>query len=154
MTMPTLNNRIDMTMKRNLGPVALALCLASVGGGAMAQGRNGGGFPELQTGEAIYKGVCQGCHMPDAKGAAGAGMYPALAGNKKLGAKAYPALVIVKGQKAMPEFGTTFSDAQVAGVVNYIRSNFGNSFPDAITPDEVKALRPARAGGGTVAPPG
>lgn len=24
-------------------------------------------FP-MQGGEAIYKGVCQGCHMPDAKG--------------------------------------------------------------------------------------
>ena len=35
-------------------------------------------FP-FDGGEAIYKGVCQGCHMPDAKGAVGAGAYPALA---------------------------------------------------------------------------
>jgi mono/diheme cytochrome c family protein len=149
----TINKRTQTMMRRVLRPLALALCLASAGGAAMAQGR-AGGYPDLVTGEAIYKTICQGCHMPDAKGASGAGMYPALAGDKKLTAKAYPALVIVRGQKAMPEFGTSFSDAQVAGVVNYIRTNFGNSFPDAITAEEVKVLRPARAPAGTVRPPG
>jgi mono/diheme cytochrome c family protein len=149
----TINKRTQTMMRRISGPVALALGLASVGGAAMAQGR-AGGYPDLVTGEAIYKNICQGCHMPDGKGAVGAGMYPALAGNKKLAAKAYPALVIVRGQKAMPEFGTAFSDAQVAGVVTYIRTNFGNSFADTITPEEVKALRPARAPTGTVRPPG
>ena len=149
----TIKKRTRTMMLRAFGPLGLALCLASVGGAAMAQGRTGG-YPDLVTGEAIYKNICQGCHMPDAKGAVGAGMYPALAGDKKLAAKAYPALVIVKGQKAMPEFGTSFNDAQVAGVVNYIRTSFGNSFPDAITPDEVKLLRPARAPTGTVKPPG
>jgi mono/diheme cytochrome c family protein len=145
----TIKKRTRSMMRRTLG---LALCLVSVGGAALAQGR--GGYPDLTTGEALYKGICQGCHMPDGKGAAGAGMYPALAGDKKLTAKAYPALVIVRGQKAMPEFGTAFTDAQVAGVVNYIRTSFGNSFPDAITPDEIKVLRPARAATGTVRPPG
>ena len=80
--------------------------------------------------------------MPDAKGAVGAGAYPALAGNPRLGSAAYPAMVIVRGQKAMPSFGG-LSDAQVADVVNYIRSNFGNHFDDKITPETVKALRPA-----------
>jgi mono/diheme cytochrome c family protein len=90
--------------------------------------------------------------MPDAKGAVGAGMYPALANNKKLGAKAYPALVIVRGQKAMPEFGTAFSDEQVANVVNYVRTHFGNTYTDAVTPAEVKPLRPTHAGGNVSAP--
>lgn len=111
-------------------------------------------YPDLTTGEALYKGICQGCHMPDAMGAKGAGAYPALAGNKRLGAKVYPALVIVRGQKAMPEFGSSFSDEQVANVVNYIRSHFGNSFADTATPDEVKAVRGPPRAVGTVAPPG
>jgi mono/diheme cytochrome c family protein len=128
-------------MWRALTATALTLGLTSIAGAALAQGF-GGGYSE-QTGEAIYKGICQGCHMPNAKGAVGAGMYPALAGDKKLGAKAYPVLVILKGQKAMPAFGPEFSDTQIANVVNYVRSNFGNSFPDSVTPDEVKALRPA-----------
>ena len=38
----------------------------------------------FQGGKAIYSHVCQGCHMVDAKGAVGAGRYPALARNAKL----------------------------------------------------------------------
>ena len=151
--MNTLNGKPSMTA-RALKAAGLALTFAAVAGAAHAQrgGRNAA-YPE-QTGEEIFTGLCQACHMPDGKGAQGAGMYPALAGNKKLASKAYPALVIVRGQKAMPEFGTSFTDAQVAGVVNYIRASFGNGFPDAITPDEVKLLRPARAPTGTVRAPG
>ena len=81
-------------------------------------------------------------------------MYPALAADKKLGAKAYPAMVVVRGQKAMPSFNGLLSDTQVANVVNYIRSNFGNSYADPITADEVKALHPAKADAGAVRPPG
>jgi mono/diheme cytochrome c family protein len=143
-----INNR-DLPMSRRATVfLSLVLGLSAVSGAALAQG---GAFAE-QTGEALYKGICQGCHMPDGKGAAGAGAYPALAGDKKLVAKAYPALVIVRGQKAMPSFAA-FSDVQVANVVNYIRSNFGNSFPDTLTPAEVKPLRPSVAAG-DVRPPG
>ncbi len=118
----------------------LGLCLSS---GAYAQGAGGGrfGFTE-QGGEAIFKNVCQGCHMPDAKGAVGAGMYPALAKNPKLETAGYPVAVIVNGQKAMPAFGGMFSDQQVADVVNYTRTHFGNNYKDKVTPADVKAARP------------
>ena len=145
------NHRTSPMMRRVLAVSVLTLGLASISGAAFAQ--RGGAFSE-QTGEQIYKGICQGCHMPDAKGAQGAGMYPALAGNKKLAAKAYPALVVVRGQKAMPSFNGLLSDTQVANVVNYVRSNFGNSYADTITADEVKALHPAKADSGAVRPPG
>ncbi len=101
----------------------------------------GGGPFLMQGGEAIYKGVCQGCHMPDAKGAVGAGMYPALAKNENLETAAYPIGVIVKGQKAMPALGAFFSDAQVADVVNYIRTHFGNKYKDKVKPEDVKLMR-------------
>jgi mono/diheme cytochrome c family protein len=101
-------------------------------------------FPQ-QTGEAIYQGICQGCHMPSAMGAVGAGAYPALAGDKKLVSGAYPALTVIRGRKAMPAFGPQLSDAQVAAVVNYIRTNFGNHYTDPVTPEMVKALRPPPA---------
>jgi mono/diheme cytochrome c family protein len=119
--------------------LGLALGLAALSGPVRAQGF-GGGYSE-QTGEALYTGICQGCHMPGAKGAVGAGAYPALAGDRKLAAKAYPVLVVLRGQKAMPEFGSALTDGQVANVVNYVRSHFGNSYTDPVTPDEVKALR-------------
>ncbi len=120
--------------------LGLVLGLTAPAGPALAQGFGFGGYSE-QTGEALYTGVCQGCHMPDAKGAVGAGAYPALAGDRKLTAKAYPMLVVLRGQKAMPEFGSSFTDAQVANVVNYVRTHFGNSYKDAVTPDEVKTMR-------------
>jgi mono/diheme cytochrome c family protein len=97
---------------------------------------------EAQGGEAIYKEVCQGCHMPDAKGASGAGMYPALAANPKLASKAFPVFIVINGLKAMPSFGNLLSDRQIADVVGYTRTHFGNAYPEVVTPDDVKALRP------------
>jgi mono/diheme cytochrome c family protein len=94
-----------------------------------------------QGGEALYEEICQACHMPDAKGASGAGAYPSLAGNLKLASKAYPVFVVVNGLKAMPPFGEMLGDQQIADIVNYTRSHFGNGYTDAVAPDEVKALR-------------
>jgi mono/diheme cytochrome c family protein len=134
-----------MAMKADLRVgLALASLLAFCAGGVSAQEMFSGGFKQ-QTGEAIYRGVCQGCHMPDAKGAVGAGAYPALANNPNLASPVYPAVVIVNGQKAMPAFGGYFSDDQIAAVINYVRSNFGNHYADKITPDQVKSVRPAKA---------
>src|ERR1700733_13199917 len=79
-----------------------------------------------QGGEQLFANVCQGCHMPDAKGAVGARTYPSLAGNKKLEAGGYPIYIVVRGQRAMPAFGAMMSDEQVAAVVNYLRTHFGN----------------------------
>ena len=49
--------------------------------------------------------------------------------------------VITHGQKAMPSFGTLLNDQQVADVVNYIRTNFGNKYKDKVKPEDVKAQR-------------
>ena len=97
-------------------------------------------FP-FQGGEAIYKGVCQGCHMSDAKGAVGAGAYPALAKNENLETAAYPVSIVLKGKKAMPFLGMQLDDQQVADVVNYVRTHFGNKYRDKVKPEDVKALR-------------
>jgi mono/diheme cytochrome c family protein len=95
-----------------------------------------------QSGEQLFANVCQGCHMPDAKGAVGAGIYPSLAGNKNLEAGGYPVYVIVRGQRAMPPFGIMMSDDQVAAVVNYLRTHFGNDYKDAVTAEDVNVVRP------------
>jgi mono/diheme cytochrome c family protein len=55
-----------------------------------------------QTGEKLYANVCQGCHMPDGKGAVGAAAYPSLANNRKLAASRYAVQAVVNGQRAMP----------------------------------------------------
>jgi mono/diheme cytochrome c family protein len=119
--------------------IALASAMA-FGGVAVAQDFPFGHFDE-QTGEAIWQGICQGCHMPNAQGATGAGAYPRLAGDPRLASNLYPTMMVLNGQRAMPSFGGSLSDAQVAEVVNYLRTHFGNHYKDAITPEQVKALR-------------
>ena len=95
-----------------------------------------------RDGEVIYRTVCQSCHMAAAEGAVGAGAYPVLANDPKLAAAGYSVLVVVNGSKDMPPFGALLDDEQVAAVVNYVRSHFGNSYPDIVSPVDVKSPRP------------
>jgi mono/diheme cytochrome c family protein len=92
-------------------------------------------------GEAIYRNVCAGCHQPAATGAVGAGAYPALAHNEKLAVAGYPVALVLHGQKAMPPFGAFFTDRQVADVVNYVRTHFGNRYDDEVDEAAVKSAR-------------
>lgn len=92
-------------------------------------------------GEKLYRRVCAACHMADAAGAVGAGVYPSLVKNPNLAASGYPLLVIMKGLNGMPPIGNMMSDKQVADVTNYIRTHFGNKYKDAVTAEEVTALR-------------
>jgi mono/diheme cytochrome c family protein len=97
-------------------------------------------FVEM-SGEELFGNVCQGCHMPSAQGAAGAGSYPSLANNKSLEANSYPIHLVVKGRRGMPAFGDMMSDDQIAAVVNYLRTHFGNSYSDRVTAKDVSAAR-------------
>ena len=96
------------------------------------------------TGEDLFASACQGCHMPDGKGAVGAGTYPSLANDSNLEAGRYPVHVVVRGQRAMPPVGAMMSDAQVAAVVNYVRTHFGNQYRDAVSAEDVKLARPEK----------
>ena len=96
------------------------------------------------TGEELFASACQACHMPDGRGAVGAGTYPSLVQDSKLEAGGYPVYVVVRGQRAMPPVGAMMSDAQVAAVVNYVRTHFGNQYRDAVSADDVKLVRPEK----------
>ncbi|MGO9755365.1 MAG: c-type cytochrome [Roseiarcus sp.] len=98
-----------------------------------------------QGGAALYAGVCAACHQPDAKGAVGAGAYPALAADKNLASADYMAVVLLDGLRGMPPLGKMMSDAQAADVINYVRTHFGNRYGDAISAGDIKARRPAAA---------
>jgi mono/diheme cytochrome c family protein len=106
---------------------------------------------DTTDGRQIYEHICQGCHMPDAGGAVGAGHYPALAKDPTLVSRQYMALTVMKGRRNMPAFGAkhaigftgpgaTLSSAQIAAVVNYVRTHFGNHYKDMTTAAEVAAL--------------
>lgn len=105
-----------------------------------------------ETGAEVYQRICQGCHMPQGQGAAGAGSYPKLADNPRLTSWQYVALTVVNGRAGMPAFGWAkeatasgprggyLTDAQIADVVNFVRTHFGNQYHGKATAAAVAEL--------------
>ena len=102
-------------------------------------------------GQQIYEEICQGCHMSAAQGAVGAGHFPALAKDATLASRQYMAITLLMGRRNMPAFGAkhaigfggppaTLTEEQIAAVINYVRSHFGNHYTDLITAAEVRSL--------------
>ncbi|MGO4380268.1 cytochrome c [Pseudoduganella sp. RAF19] len=105
----------------------LIAALLIVHGGARADGK------------ALFTKNCAACHQASGKGIPGA--FPALAGNKFVqGPPAEVAAVLLKGRGGMPDFSPTLSDADIAEVLSYVRSAWGNQ-ADALPEQEVAALR-------------
>ncbi|MFC3593204.1 c-type cytochrome [Novosphingobium piscinae] len=131
-------------MAQSAGEAMSASALASQGS---KPGDADGAFVTMSKfsepdGEKMYRRVCAGCHMPDAKGVStGAGFYPALAANKNLMSSGYPVYVVLKGKNGMPAVGAMMTDQQVADVVNYVRTHFGNRYKDPVKAEDVKAVR-------------
>jgi mono/diheme cytochrome c family protein len=94
-----------------------------------------------QGGEDIFGHVCAACHQPDAKGGIGAAAYPPLAADQKLASTDFLLSVLLDGLHGMPPLGRMMSDEQVADVVNYVRTHFGNSYADALSAADVAAAR-------------
>jgi mono/diheme cytochrome c family protein len=97
---------------------------------------------EETGGAALFANVCAGCHQPDARGAVGAGVYPALADDNKAVASADDLIrIVLDGQRGMPRVGQMMSDQQVADVVNYVRIHFGKAYGHGASPADVEAAR-------------
>lgn len=109
---------------------AVVTALALAGGLASAQ--------ELD-GKALFLKNCAACHQPTGKGIPGA--FPALAGNGFVQGKASEvASVLLKGRGGMPDFSDSLSDRDIATVLSFVRSNWGNK-GTPLTESEVVALR-------------
>lgn len=135
--------------------LALLLSVAAAPSGAANTGMFGTSKLDTVSGAEIYRQICQGCHMPDGRGASGAGHYPALARNPALKSPQFMALTIIHGRCNMPAFGgyeggafffspPSLTDEQIAAVINYVRTHFGNHYTDLITTAQVTGLRPAQ----------
>jgi mono/diheme cytochrome c family protein len=113
------------------------------GGAALADSATGLGSKGVSvvSGAGVYQHVCQGCHQVGGVGASGAGAYPALAGDPKLAEAGYPLTMVLNGHGGMPWFNGILTDQQIADVVNYIRTHFGNHYDDAITVADVAAAK-------------
>lgn len=109
-----------------------------------------------RTGEQVYTQVCVTCHQANGEGMTG--VYPPLAGSEWM-AKSNETLIKivlhglmgeieVKGAKynnVMSPWGSALNDEEIANVLTYVRSSWGNT-GDAVKADEVKAVREANKG--------
>ena len=150
---PVTQPKSIQAISRGISAVVLTLGLALVPLAASADDETRPPWPPSlsmgfrfteTTGEELFASACQGCHMPDGKGAVGAGTYPSLVQDRNLESGGYPVYVVVRGQRAMPPVGAMMSDAQVAAVVNYVRTHFGNAYRDAVSAEDVKPVRPGK----------
>ncbi|AXA93883.1 cytochrome c [Massilia sp. YMA4] len=90
-------------------------------------------------GKAVFQKSCAACHQASGKGIPGA--FPALAGNAFVQGPAQdPATVLLKGRGGMPDFSASLSDADIAAVLTYVRSSWGNGAA-ALTEQQVATLR-------------
>ncbi len=100
-------------------------------------------------GEAVYKSYCATCHQSDGNGVPG--MYPPLTPNVYIEHKDSIIKVMLNGMKGKIEVDgevynnfmaphSHLSDEEIAHVISYVRSSFGNEL-DPVSPEEVAAAR-------------
>ncbi len=102
----------------------------------------------FQAGENVYKNICTACHQPDGRGqerTAPSLVDSALA----LADPSVPARILLNGKEGtvglMPPLGATLTDDQIAGVLTYIRREWGQT-GSPVTPALVRDVRAANAG--------
>ena len=92
-------------------------------------------------GKALFLKNCAACHQPTGKGIPGA--FPALAGSKFVQGKGTEvASVLLKGRGGMPDFSESLSDRDIATVLTFVRSNWGNK-ADGLSEADIGTLRTA-----------
>jgi putative membrane-bound dehydrogenase-like protein len=104
--------------------------------------------PEQQKrfaqGQEIYNNLCVACHQPDGQGREK--IAPSLVNSRYvIGADAgVSTRIILSGKEGsvglMPPLGASLTDEQIAGVLTYIRREWGHT-ASAVAPDDVKEIR-------------
>ncbi|MBO0932186.1 c-type cytochrome [Fibrella aquatilis] len=118
----------------------------------VARAKSGSSVVQAEPGLAVYKQYCLTCHQVNGSGVPG--LNPPLRGTEWVnGDKARLIGVLLNGLQNAEVEGETYdnvmpahdflTDAQIADVLTYVRSNFGNK-ASAITADEVTAQRAAK----------
>jgi putative membrane-bound dehydrogenase-like protein len=117
------------------------------------------GLKSYRAGRTLYSSVCFACHGSDGHGTPrpgteGGTLAPSLAGSPRVlgDERAATAIVLhgLQGELDGVDYGApmvpmnSYSDAELAGVLTYIRNSFGNRAP-AVEPEAVAARRAADA---------
>ncbi|MDR5835531.1 cytochrome c [Caballeronia sp. LZ034LL] len=112
-----------------------------------------------RPGAGLYQGTCARCHQADGMGVPL--KYPRLAGNPAVLSQKPDSLVrlVLQGGRApstvhgpepkkMPAFADQLTDTEIARVLTFVRSTWGNNAPPVTTRD-VRTMREAVGGGST-----
>jgi mono/diheme cytochrome c family protein len=100
----------------------------------------------FDAGKELYGRLCVACHQPDGRGRDG--LAPALAGSPFVTGRAgITARIVIHGKEGkamMPPLGT-LSDAEIAGVLTFVRRSFGHT-ASPVGVDLVREVRGASLG--------
>ena len=102
----------------------------------------------FDAGREVYRNICQTCHQPDGRGQEK--IAPSLIGSTlALAAPDIPARILLNGKEGpiglMPPVGSVLTDDQIAGVLTYIRREWGQA-GSPVDSATVKTVRDANAG--------
>lgn len=105
----------------------------------------------VEIGKIVYTGNCQSCHQSSGLGQAG--INPPLVGSEwVVGSERRLGMILLHGLQGplkvngvtyngqMPAWAASLSDKKIAGVLTYIRQEWGNKAPE-VTEAGIKALR-------------
>jgi mono/diheme cytochrome c family protein len=97
----------------------------------------------FSAGQEVYRNICQACHQPDGRGQDR--IAPSLIGSPLALAPAeITARILLNGKEGpvglMPSVGSVLTDEQIAGVLTYVRREWGQS-GTPVDPEAVKAVR-------------
>jgi mono/diheme cytochrome c family protein len=96
---------------------------------------------DTTDGKSLFAKNCAACHQNTGRGIPGA--FPALAGNAFVqGAPTDVATVLLKGRGGMPDFSGSLDDGEIAQVLTYVRSSWGNAAPP-VSEQDVGSTRAA-----------
>ena len=103
---------------------------------------------QFDRGHKIYRNVCAGCHQPDGRGLDR--IAPSLVGSRfALAPAEIPIRILMNGKEGptglMPPVGGALNDEQIASVLTYVRSEWGQG-PDPVEATTVTTVRSASEG--------
>ncbi len=148
-----------MTINKNIALVALMGAFVLFSAAALYNPENAQAdfavLSPMEDGQEIYMTRCMSCHQTNGEGVQGG--FPPLAESEYVsGDKGVVIRMILGGLSGeievkgttysgmMPPWGGFLNDEQIAQVLTYVRSSFGND-ADAVTVEEVAAVRAATA---------
>jgi mono/diheme cytochrome c family protein len=139
--------RALVTYLRSVPAIASADLPATLAPPAPASPKQGGTVADV-VGKRVFEGACVSCHSWT--GVSAISRFATIAGARAVNDRTAVnvAQIVISGTKrstphgvlSMPNFGTIYSDVEIAAVTNYVTARFGSD-PSRISAQDVAALR-------------